>query len=129
MQYEKIIKLAISREVRIVVTGYRTVNRREVSVELDFFVKDLPEQDFRPLIGIDHPQYWKFKKYPAAKSQYLQLEYSGVSRAQLNRVISEFQAQFEGDFTFVFKADIGKRIKYLKGLRVSARSIRSLAAE
>ncbi|MCE7063905.1 hypothetical protein [Dyadobacter sp. CY326] len=127
MTYEQTIKLAINREVKILVTGERAKNRKVVSIALDFFVKDNHEKDFSPLIGVNHPQYWKFKTYSAEKSQYLQLEYSGVSRAQLNRVLAGFEAMFPQDTTFEFSADIGKRIKYLKGLRVTALSVRQLA--
>lgn len=127
MNYEQTIKLAVNREVKIVVTGQRTKNRKMVSISLDFFVKDNHEKDFSPLIGINHPQYWKFKTYSAEKSQYLQLEYSGVSRSQLNKILQEFKAEFDIDTTFDFSADIGKRIKYLKGLRVTASSVRQLA--
>jgi hypothetical protein len=127
MKYERTFKLALNREVQIVVSGQKAKTRKEITIELDFFVKDMSDKDFRPLIGIDHPQYWKFKKYTAEKSQYLQLEYSGVSRSQLNKAIKEFKSKFESDFTFAFRTDVGRRIKYLKGIRVPAQNIRKLS--
>ncbi|QRR04052.1 hypothetical protein HWI92_04790 [Dyadobacter sandarakinus] len=120
--------MAVNREVKIQVTGAHGKKRNAITITLDFFIKNHHEKDFTPLIGVNHPQYWKFKTYSAEKSQYLQLEYSGVSRAQLNKVLDAFKAQFDPETTFEFSADIGKRIKYLKGLRVTAQSVRQLAA-
>lgn len=128
MIYEKIIRLAVNREVKIVVRGQSANREKQVTIELDFFIRDGLNQAFYSLIGVDHPQYWKFRKYPSEKSQFLQLEYSGVSRNQLNDIIADFKRQYDLGFVFVFKADIGKRIKHLKGIRVSALSIRMLAA-
>jgi hypothetical protein len=126
MKYEQTIKLAVNREVKILVTGQRVKNRKTISITLDFFVKDHQEKDFNPLIGVNHPQYWKFKTYSAEKSQYLQLEYSGISRSQLNKVLHDFKAQYDPETNFEFSRDIQKRVKFLKGLRVSARSVRQL---
>ncbi|MCF0049165.1 hypothetical protein MUK70_04835 [Dyadobacter chenwenxiniae] len=126
MNYEQIIKLAVNREVKIVVTGRRNTNRNTISLSLDFFVKDRHDENFSPLIGTNHPKYYKFKAYSAEKSQYLQLEYSGVSRSQLNKILDAFKAQFAVGTNFEYSADIDKRIKYLKGLRVTARSVRQL---
>ena len=128
MIYEKVIKLAVNREVKIVVNGQNLNREKQITIELDFFIKDGSSELFHPLIGTDHPQYWKFKNYSSEKSQFLQFEYSGVSRNQLNDAIDAFRRQFGADYSFVFKADIGKRIKHLKGIRVSALSIRMLAS-
>ncbi len=128
MIYERIIRLAVSREVKIVVSGESGKLKNHVTIELDFFIKDGSDAFFHPLIGTNHPQYWKLKKYTAEKSQYLQLEYSGVSRNQLNEIIDTFRNQHPAGYTFSFRADIGKRIKHLKGIRVPAMTIRMLAS-
>lgn len=127
MIYERVIRLAVNREVKIIVSGQSGKGNKHVTIELDFFIKNGLEKVFSPLIGPDHPQYWKLKKYAAEKSQYLQLEYSGVSRSQLNEIIESFKNQYPADYTFSFRADIGKRIKHLKGIRVPAVTIRMLA--
>jgi hypothetical protein len=127
MIYENVVRLAVNREVKIVVHGQNSECGKQVTVELDFFIRDGLHDRFRPLIGKDHPQYWKFKRYSSEKSQYLQLEYSGVSRSQLNESIEAFKQLLGPDSTFVFKSDLDKRIRHLKGIRVSAMSIRKLS--
>lgn len=126
MIHERIFRLAVGREAKIIVKGHPSKITNEVTFDLEFLIRD-NEIDFRPPIGSNHPQYWKLKKYTPEKSRFLQLEYSGVSRKQLRETIDEFKSLFESGYTFKDKTQIDARVKSLKGIRVSAMSRRLLA--
>ncbi|HEV7378392.1 MAG TPA: hypothetical protein VGN64_01250 [Dyadobacter sp.] len=126
MIHEKIFKLAVGREAKIVIKSQIARNSSEVNFDLEFLIRD-HEEHFRAPIGMNHPQFWKLKKYTAEKSRFLQLEYSGLSRKQLKESIEEFKAMFGAGYTFRDKTEIGARVKSLKGIRVSALSRRMLA--
>jgi hypothetical protein len=126
MIHERIFRLAVGREAKIIVKGHPSKITNEVTFDLEFLIRD-NESDFRPPIGSNHPQYWKLKKYTPEKSRFLQLEYSGVSRKQLRETIDEFKSLFEPGYTFKDKTQIDARVKSLKGIRVSALSRRLLA--
>jgi len=127
MIYEKIFKLAVSREAKVIVKGNRFKNSKEVTIELEYLIRDKFDSHFHPPIFASHPQCWKLKKYSPERAQLLQLQYSGVSRRQVLEVISEFKEQFGPDFIFTDKTATEQRIKHLKGIRVSALSKRMLA--
>lgn len=126
MKHEKIFKLAVGREAKIIVKGHPSMGINEVTYELEFLIRD-NESDFRSPIGPNHPQYWKMQKYSSEKSRFLQLEYSGLSRKQLKEAINEFKDLFEAGYTFRDKTEIVEKVKSLKGIRVSALSKRMLA--
>lgn len=126
MIHERIFRLAVGREAKIIVKGHPSKITNEVTFDLEFLIRD-NESDFRPPIGSNHPQYWKMKKYSPEKSRFLQLEYSGLSRKQLQATIDEFKSLFEPGYTFKDKTQIAARVKSLKGIRVSALNRRLLA--
>lgn len=126
MVHEKIFNLAVDREAKIIVHGNLTATSRQVNIDFEFLIKDKNDRYFRAPIGVYHPQYWKLKKLTPEKSQMLQLEYSGLSRKQLNVAIKEFKQVIGPGYVFNDTIRIETRIKGLKGIRTNALSRRSL---
>ena len=127
MIHEKIFNLSVDREAQIIVKGSTPNNSRQINIDFEFLIKDKNERYFRSPIGINHPQYWKLKKLTPEKSQLLQLQYSGLSRKQLNAAIREFKQLFGPGYIFNDSIKIEERIKSLKGIRVTAVNRRMLA--
>ena len=127
MIHEKTFDLAIDREAKIIVKGSLANNSKQVTIDFEFLIKDKNDKYFRSPIGINHPQYWKLKKFSPEKAQLLQLEYSGISRKQLNIALREFKQLVGHGYVFNDTIRIEERIKTLKGIRVTAVSRRVLA--
>lgn len=128
MIHEKIFSLAVDREAKIIVKGTMSNLSRQVTIDYEFLIKDKNDRYFRSPIGINHPQYWKLKKLTPEKSQLLQLEYSGLSRKQLNVAIKEFKQIVGQGYIYNDTIKIEERIKTLKGIRITAVNRRMLAA-
>lgn len=126
MVHEKTFNLAIDREAKIIVQGNIPASSRLINIDFEFLIKDKNDPYFRAPIGIYHPQYWKLKKLNPERSQMLQLEYSGLSRKQLNVAIKEFKQVVGPGYAFNDTIRIETRIKGLKGIRTNALSRRSL---
>ena len=126
MVHEKIFNLAVDREAKIIVQGNIPASSKQVNIDFEFLIKDKNDRYFRAPIGIYHPQYWKLKKLTPEKSQMLQLEYSGLSRKQLNIAIKEFKQVVGSGFVFNDTIRIETRIKGLKGIRTNTLSRRAL---
>ena len=128
MVHEKTFNLAVDREAKIIVHGNIPASSRQVDIDFEFLIKDKNDLYFRSPIGIYHPQYWKLKKLTSEKSQMLQLEYSGLSRKQLNIAIKEFKQVVGPGYVFNDTIRIETRIKGLKGIRTNALSRRPVLA-
>lgn len=128
MTHEKTFILAVGREAKIILHGKIQRNGKEIEVGFEFLIKDSHDQYFHSPIGINHPQYWKLKKSTQEKAQLLQMEYSGVSRKQLNEAIREFRHFIGPGFNLKYNVKIQDRIKTLKGIRLSTGTRRMLAA-
>ena len=126
MVHEKIFKLAVGREAKIVMKGYLLKNSMEIAIEFEFLLRDSHEKYFRDPIGVNHPRYWRLKRSDHEKSQLLQLEYSGISKKQLSAAIEEFKKLMGPGFTFSYNIKIEETIKSLKGIRVGALNRRLL---
>ena len=124
MIHEKIFNLAVDREAKIIVKGTMSNLSRQVTMDFEFLIKDKNDGYFRSPIGINHPQYWKLKRATPEKSQLLELEYSGISRKQLNLAIREFKQLIGIGYVFNDTIRIEERIKTLKGLRGNTMSRR-----
>jgi hypothetical protein len=127
MIHEKAFRHAVGREAKVIVRGEKAKYRKEVILDLEFLIKETHDPDYHAPIGINHPQYWKLKNYTAEKAQYLQLEYSGVSRKELLETVKEFKLLFGPGLTYSYKIPIKERIKHLKGIRIPATSKRMLS--
>ena len=68
------------------------------------------------------------QKYMAEKAQYLQLEYSGISRKELLETVRESKIMIGYEFNFKYKITHHGANKSLKGIRVSAGSKKTLSA-
>ncbi|WP_221393213.1 hypothetical protein [Dyadobacter sp. NIV53] len=128
MVHEKIFNLSIDRDAKIIVEGSFPNLGREIIINLQFLIKDKNDRYFRAPIGIYHPQYWKLKKLTPEKSQMLQLEYSGISRKQLNLAIREFKQAMGPGYIFSDSIRTEGRIKGLKAIRTNTVSRRIHAA-
>ena len=127
MIHEKTFDLAVDRSAKIIVKGSLSNNSRQVTIDFEFLIKDKNDRYFRSPIGLNHPQYWKLQKLTAEKAQLLQLEYSGISRKQLNVALREFKQQIGLGYVFSDSIRIEEKIKSLKGIRVTAVNRRMLA--
>jgi hypothetical protein len=127
MNHEKIFNLAIDREAKVIVKG--TLNgSRQIVIDFEFLIKEKNDVYFRPPIGMNHPQYWKLQKLSPERAQLLQLEYSGLSKKQLNLAIKEFKQMIGLGYVFTDKIRIEERIKSLKGIRGASVGRRVVAA-
>ena len=127
MIHEKIFRLTLTREVKVIVKGHLQKNSNTIGIEFEFMIKENADTSFRPAIGREHPQYWKLKKYTPERSQLLQLEYCGISRKQLKTAVEEFQKMMGPGFSYGLSIGTETRIRNLKGIRVTASSRRSLS--
>ena len=124
MIHEITFNLATDREAKIIVEGNFPNSSNQITMNFQFLIKDKNDTYFRAPIGIYHPQYWKLKKLTPEKSQMLQLEYSGISRKQLNVAIREFKQLIGPGYIFNDTIRVEGRIKGLKGIRIAPLSRR-----
>ena len=128
MVHETTFALSTDREAKIIVEGSFPNSSMQITINFQFLIKDKNDRYFRVPIGIYHPQYWKLKKLTPEKSQMLQLEYSGLSRKQLNIAIKEFKQAVGPGYIFNDTIRIEGRIKGLKAIRDTTISRRIHAA-
>ncbi|TDE11322.1 hypothetical protein [Dyadobacter psychrotolerans] len=129
MIHEKIFNLAVDREAKVILKGGIPNISGQITIDFEFLIKEKNDRYFRSPIGENHPQYWKLKRLSPERSQLLQLEYSGLSKKQLNAAIKEFKQLAGLGYVFNDSIRIEERMKGLKGIRsnVTGRS-RVLAA-
>jgi hypothetical protein len=116
MIHEKLFKLTIDREAKVIVKG-NVIGSGQVVIDFEFLIKDKNDQYFHQPIGINHPQYWKLKRYPHAKGLLLQMQYSGLSKKQVNAALREFKQLAGINYTFSDAFGVEERTKGLKGIR------------
>lgn len=119
MFYEKIYRLTLDREVKIILWGTPLKKHKEIFVNFEFLIKDSGENHFHAPIGPDHPKFWKLKGLDMERGLFLQMEYCGISRKQLYAAMEEFNALAEPDFEVTYSVKIQERIKNLKGIRLT----------
>ncbi|MEO6687439.1 MAG: hypothetical protein ABIN24_15810 [Dyadobacter sp.] len=120
MIYEKSFILTVGREAKIILKADFQKGSNDVTIDFEFLLKDANENTFHDPITSNHPQYWKLKKSSPEKAQLLQMEYSGVSRKQLNSAISEFKKRIGLNYNIHCNMLVEEKIKNLKGVRISA---------
>ncbi|HEV7380143.1 MAG TPA: hypothetical protein VGN64_10140 [Dyadobacter sp.] len=126
MVHEKIFKLTVDREAKIVVKG-SLMNSGQVVINYDFLVKEKNDHTFRAPIGMDHPKYWKLKRLSNEKAVLLQLVYSGLSKKQLNIALKEFKEKAGMEYIFEDMPAVEKKARSLKGIKAVTLENRSLA--
>ena len=117
MVYEKIFNLAVDREAKVILRGGMPNMSGQITVDFEFLIKEKNDRYFRAPIGVNHPQYWKLKRLSPERAQLLQLEYSGLSKKQLNISIKEFKQLAGLGYVFNDAIKIEENIKGLKGMR------------
>jgi hypothetical protein len=126
MVHEKIFKLTVDREAKIVVKG-SLISSGQVVIDYDFLVKEKNDHAFRAPIGADHPKYWKLKRLSNEKAILLQLVYSGLSKKQLNAALKEFKEKAGDDYVFEDTLVVEKKVRNLKGIKGLALENRTMA--
>ena len=126
MIYERIFKITVDREAKIILKGNLT-NAGQVVINYDFLVKDKNESNFRAPIGLDHPKYWKLKRLSSEEAILLQLVYSGLSKKQLNLALREFKDKAGDKFVFENMPGVEKKVRNLKGIKGAIQDKSSLA--
>lgn len=116
MVHEKIFKLTVDREAKIVVKG-NLISSGQIVIDYDFLVKEKNDHTFRAPIGVDHPKYWKLKRLSNEKAILLQLVYSGLSKKQLNAALKEFKEKAGDHYIFEDMAGVEKKARNLKGIK------------
>lgn len=127
MNFEKKLRLAASRDAKIIISGRPQRDSNIVIMDLHFLIKESADGHFRDPIGENHPQFWKLKKSSPEKALLLQLVYSGISRRELRAAVTEFREKYGPDYHYIGPFDIEIRTKYLKGIRVRAVERHALA--
>lgn len=120
IKHEKHIVLAPGREAKLVILADVHTHMPLMTLDLEFLIRDQEDRTFRLPIGKNHPKYWKLQGMSAEKAKFMQLEYSGISRRQINETLREFESMYP-EMQFRYKTGILTRLRYLKGIRVTAK--------
>lgn len=128
MKLEKTFRQAVDREAKLVLTGTRLKGKKEIVIEMEFLIKEIYDQHFRVPIDINHPKYWKLQRLTAESANYMQLEYSGISKKQVLAALKEFENTFAPGYKLIYANPQTERIRSLRGIRISATDRRLLAA-
>ena len=128
MKLEKTFRQAVDREAKLVLTGTRLKGKKEIVIEMEFLIKEIYDQQFRVPIDINHPKYWKLQRLTAENANYMQLEYSGISKKQVLAALKEFENVFAPGYKLIYANPQTERIRSLRGIRISATDRRLLAA-
>jgi len=125
MIHEKLFNLTTDREAKVIVKG-NVNNAGQAIIDFEFLIKDKNEKFFHTPIGTNHPQYWKLKRLSRAKGLLLQMQYSGLSKKQVNAALREFK-QLAGNQVYSDTFGVEERTKGLKGIRSSGITRRGMA--
>ena len=90
MKHEKIFLLETGRTLKVIITGHEIPGDSAIRTETEILIKDPKEEDFRPPIGMSHPQFWKLKRMNDEQARLLQIEYSGATDKHINKTLKEF---------------------------------------
>ena len=127
MVHEKIFKLTVDREAKIIVKG-SLISSGQIVISYDFLVKEKNDHTFRAPIGADHPRYWKLKRLSNEKAILLQLVYSGLSKKQLNVALNEFKEKAGANYIFEDMLGVEKKVRNLKGIKALPLDTRMMAS-
>ncbi|MCE7043256.1 hypothetical protein [Dyadobacter sp. CY312] len=127
MIHEKLFNLTTDREAKVIVKG-NVINGGQVIIDFEFLIKDKNDRYFHPPIGINHPQYWKLKRFSHAKGLLLQMKYSGLSKKQVNASLREFKQLAGMNYVFSDAFGVEENTKGLKGIRSNGVTRRAVAA-
>ena len=127
MIHEKLFNLTTDREAKVIVKG-NVINGGQVIIDFEFLIKDKNDRYFHPPIGINHPQYWKLKRFSHAKGLLLQMQYSGLSKKQVNAALREFKQLAGMNYVFSDAFGVEENTKGLKGIRSNGVTRRAVAA-
>jgi hypothetical protein len=82
--------------VKVVASQNEITDLTTSQIEWDILIKDPKEVHFHPLIENSHPIYWKLKKLAPLQGKLLELQYSGIKKAELKRMMAELGKLMSG---------------------------------
>jgi len=91
MLHEIIVKLKTGRYVKISASEILAIDHTDFKIQMDVLIKEPKESDFRPLIGVCHPQYYKLKNLSLWQQKLLELQYAGIGKKQIQKILNEFK--------------------------------------
>ena len=89
MLFERLLTLKSGRSVKVTASEVTDLNTSKLPIAWDILVKDPQEVHFRPLIENSHPIYWKLKKLNPYQRKLAELEYSGINKTEIRKIIKE----------------------------------------
>ena len=89
MLHERLLTLKTGRSVKVVASQTENTDLTNAQIEWDILIKDPKEVDFHPLIESSHPIYWKLKKLCPLQRKILELQYSGINKAEIKKLVTE----------------------------------------
>ena len=95
MTHEKIFVLETGRSVKLIIQNAYEQNDLKSEPEIDVLIREPKEPEFRPPIGVTHPQFWKLKKLDLKHSRMLQMEYSGLNDKHIKSALKEMKSLAE----------------------------------
>lgn len=92
--FEKLLTLKSGRFVKVIASKVTDLDTSSFPIEWDILVKDPQELHFRPLIENSHPIYWKLKKLSPDQRKLTELQYSGMNKTEIKKIIRELGKQW-----------------------------------
>jgi len=98
MLFERLLVLKSGRSVKVIASEVTILNTSTLPIEWNILVKDPKEVHFRPLIENTHPIYWKLKKLSPYQRKLAELQYSGINKIEINKIIKELGKTLASQF-------------------------------
>lgn len=95
MLKEKLLTLKTGRCIKLIARRLTSADMAS-SIEVEILMKDPNESNFRPLIGCNHPIYQRLTSVSNFQRKLLELQYSGITKPDIQKVITELGSLFTG---------------------------------
>ena len=89
--HEIIVKLKTGRYVKVTASEIMVLDHTDLKIQVEVLIKEPKETAFRPLIGVCHPQYYKLKNLSPWQQKLLELQYAGIGKKQIQKILNEFK--------------------------------------
>ena len=89
MLFERLLTLKSGRSVKVTAREVTDLHSSTLPIAWDILVKDPQEAHFRPLIENSHPIFWKLKRLSPYQRKLAELEYSGINKTEIRKIIKE----------------------------------------
>ena len=98
MLFERLLTLKSGRSVKVTASEVTDINTSTLPIAWDILVKDPQEAHFRPLIENSHPIFWKLKRLSPYQRKLAELEYSGINKTDIRKIIKELRKTSANQF-------------------------------